>query len=281
MKKRIKSIVIVFLLFSQTMAQNSGLTLNKINAIYKAEYMASFQPDSTDVESKQTGIMFTLYMSEGYSYFVNHERYLLDSLLHEVAQGNIDQTFALTNVNAMPQPRANFRILKTIEEQKIVTISPIYNKEHAYKEPLSIINWQIKPKTKTIGNLHCQMATGSFSGRDYVAWFTTEIRIPEGPYKFYGLPGLIVRIADTRNHYSFELVEIKRTQETVRVLPSDPIQWTTKQRFNQEFDRFAADPVHFYEAEGMVFDRETRRRIRANMNERRRRNNNRIELQQY
>jgi GLPGLI family protein len=30
-------------------------------------------------------------------------------------------------------------------------------------------------------------ATTEFAGRTYVAWYTTEISIADGPYKFYGL----------------------------------------------------------------------------------------------
>lgn len=33
-----------------------------------------------------------------------------------------------------------------------------------------------------------QKATCDFAGRKWIAWFTTEIPIQDGPYKFYGLP---------------------------------------------------------------------------------------------
>lgn len=44
-----------------------------------------------------------------------------------------------------------------------------------------------------------------FRGRDYIAWFTEEIPVSKGPYKFNGLPGLIVLIHDITNRYTWSL----------------------------------------------------------------------------
>jgi GLPGLI family protein len=52
-------------------------------------------------------------------------------------------------------------------------------------------------------------ATTEFAGRTYVAWYTTEISIADGPYKFHGLPGLILSIYDTNKHYQFTVSSIK------------------------------------------------------------------------
>src|SRR5699024_1367735 len=58
-----------------------------------------------------------------------------------------------------------------------------------------------------------QKATTSFAGRDYEAWFTMEIPIPDVPYVFYGLPGLIVELYDTENHYHFTLQSLSKLEE--------------------------------------------------------------------
>ncbi|MFY1045776.1 GLPGLI family protein [Chryseobacterium sp. GP-SGM7] len=44
----------------------------------------------------------------------------------------------------------------------------------------------------------------------YNAWFTNEIPISEGPYKFSGLPGLIVKIEDTKKQHIWELKGIEK-----------------------------------------------------------------------
>lgn len=51
----------------------------------------------------------------------------------------------------------------------------------------------------------CTKAITTFRGREYVAWFTDDIPIQNGPWKFCGLPGLIVKVNDTQNNYTYEL----------------------------------------------------------------------------
>ncbi|TFH93932.1 GLPGLI family protein [Porphyromonas levii] len=70
-----------------------------------------------------------------------------------------------------------------------------------YKENIPKIQWTILPEKKVIHSYSCQKATSTFLGRNYEAWFTMGIPISVGPYKFLGLPGLILEIKDTDNDY--------------------------------------------------------------------------------
>ena len=76
-------------------------------------------------------------------------------------------------------------------------------------------NWQIQPETKEILGFSCQKADCEFRGRKYEAWFTPEIPIDNGPWKFAGLPGLIVAVADTAGLYQFELTGINRSERPI------------------------------------------------------------------
>ncbi|WP_312819866.1 GLPGLI family protein [Kaistella carnis] len=85
------------------------------------------------------------------------------------------------------------------------------------------INWKLSTETKKVGNYSLQKATTTFGGRNWTAWFNTEINLNEGPYKFRGLPGLIFEISDDRNNFSFSLVksyQLKSTYDTSDFLES-------------------------------------------------------------
>jgi len=71
------------------------------------------------------------------------------------------------------------------------------------------IQWEIKEDTFTIGNFKCKKAIGDFRGRTYIAWFTEEIPLPYGPFKLYGLPGLILQAEDTEKMFSVYMKSIE------------------------------------------------------------------------
>lgn len=75
-------------------------------------------------------------------------------------------------------------------------------------------NWKVHKETKTLGNLKLQKATTSWSGRNWEAWFASEIPFQEGPHKFSGLPGLIVELSDDKDNFDFELIRYQAVEET-------------------------------------------------------------------
>lgn len=78
-----------------------------------------------------------------------------------------------------------------------------------YVEPLPRMEWTIHDEEKLIAEQMCQKATCHFRGRDFIAWFTINIPNNEGPWKFGGLPGLILKVTDTNNLFDFECVKIE------------------------------------------------------------------------
>ncbi|MFM9825812.1 GLPGLI family protein [Flavobacterium sp.] len=73
-------------------------------------------------------------------------------------------------------------------------------KQFYIKEITPKMNWKIEKETKKIGSFICKKATSFFRGRNYIAWFTTEIALPFGPWKLNGLPGIILEAYDTNKH---------------------------------------------------------------------------------
>ena len=84
-----------------------------------------------------------------------------------------------------------------------------------YTEPVPKQQWTLKDEQQTIHGYRCQKATCRWRGRDYEAWFTSEIPIQRGPWKFGGLPGLIVKISDAKKEYNFELVKLERVKRPI------------------------------------------------------------------
>lgn len=91
-------------------------------------------------------------------------------------------------------------------------------------------------KQLQITNYKLQKAEAIWGGRKWIAWFSIEIPVSEGPYKFRGLPGLIFEIKDTNNNFNYTLVSLNKAlsvYDTSNVVESNlglnPISITLKQ----------------------------------------------------
>ena len=78
-----------------------------------------------------------------------------------------------------------------------------------YTENLPLFNWQIGTETATVCGYECFKATCHWRGRDFTAWFTPDIPVEYGPWKFGGLPGLIMKVSDDDGIYVFEAVAVE------------------------------------------------------------------------
>ena len=82
-----------------------------------------------------------------------------------------------------------------------------------YTEKMPHQEWTIHADTLAILNFSCQKATCTFRGREYTAWFCVDIPISNGPWKFGGLPGLILKVYDKDHLFVFESIEIEKKEK--------------------------------------------------------------------
>ena len=103
-------------------------------------------------------------------------------------------------------------------------------------------NWKYIEGDTTILTYSCLKATCSYGGRDYIAWFTPDIPISDGPYKFFGLPGLIVRIADTHKEHIFQLYKVKnsRNNREMFFIEDNYLSESTPQGYTKALKRYVS-----------------------------------------
>ena len=67
------------------------------------------------------------------------------------------------------------------------------------------MTWKLMPETQNYNGYQLQKAMTDFGGRIWVAWFSNDVNIKEGPYKFRGLPGLIFLLEDSEKNFIYQL----------------------------------------------------------------------------
>ncbi|WP_347219432.1 GLPGLI family protein [Chryseobacterium sp.] len=149
-------------------------------------------------------------------------------------------------------PKFAYKIVKTYPEMKEQYIDRVSMNLFGYDDPIKF-SWNILPEKQKIGEYNTQKATTEYGGRTWTAWFSSDIPFQDGPYKFYGLPGLIVKIEDTEKNYSWMLSGNKKIENYDELSYSDKINAkygvsntvtpTTKEKFDKAYASFKQDPM--------------------------------------
>src|SRR5690554_1857028 len=83
------------------------------------------------------------------------------------------------------------------------------------EDKLPKIEWKLSSEKREIENLICYKATTTFRGRNWTAWYSPDIPINYGPWKFYGLPGLIIELKEDTNRFALILTDyVLNTKDT-------------------------------------------------------------------
>ncbi len=99
---------------------------------------------------------------------------------------------------------------KNFKKKQLIVREIVWMQPYLTSEPkLPELKWTIQEETKKISNFDCQKAIITFRGRHYTAWFTAQIPSNDGPWKFYGLPGLILEIYDDVEEVKFGATSIE------------------------------------------------------------------------
>jgi len=79
----------------------------------------------------------------------------------------------------------------------------------AVSEKIPKMDWKLLKGEKKISDFLCKKAETTFRGRTYTVYYTEEIPVSAGPWKFNGLPGLILSAEDKEGIYKWKVKSVK------------------------------------------------------------------------
>lgn len=110
------------------------------------------------------------------------------------------------------KPISNIDYYLFAQEGKFFTKERVFN-NYLVEEPTPKIDWKISKDTASFSGVKCQKATAHFKGRNWIAWFASELPFQSGPWKLNGLPGLIVEAYDDKKDVHFQFAGIENVKE--------------------------------------------------------------------
>jgi GLPGLI family protein len=246
MKISFKILSALFLLFlisaNIALAQKNSLAAEPALLNVDYEFIHIHDTSNRDQPKK---LKVRLYVGQGSSLYLNQTM--------AEAMENMEARMKELNVGSANTPttvRVNFRSNNTpgSEElihypatQKLIRVDQLGSAVYQIEEDYPAMSWNITEEVKEIGGYHVQQAKATFKGRTYSAWFAPEIPLPYGPWKFSGLPGLILEVTDEEQEVQFlfkNLGQLEKDFLTIRVpeeaIKSSPAQFARAKEAEKE-----------------------------------------------
>lgn len=191
----------------------------------------------------------TIHKKQNYVLDILNQKSIFRTVLRKSSDSMISKTGLGLGYNADPFYELYF--VKDLNNSvfKKPIVLPI-NRDKFFVKIYDKLDWKILQETTTISNYNCQKAEVKYGDRIWTAWFTKDISIQEGPYYFYGLPGLILRIEDSNKNFIFYATEIKKLAENSFYELDNGIEIDWKQ-YEKLFKEFYENPYSSIKTKGM------------------------------
>ncbi|MGX9987380.1 GLPGLI family protein [Soonwooa purpurea] len=150
--------------------------------------------------------LFSLQVLKDQAFFISDKALKFDSIFQSEYQKATIGGSTNTDFRGKTFPKTKFRYTIIQSNKDVQYFERVGMTLLAYKEP-TIENWKLINESKIIDSFNCKKAVLNYKGREWTAWYSTDIPLSYGPYKFTGLPGLIIKISDEKGDYSFEIVK--------------------------------------------------------------------------
>lgn len=226
------SFAFILLYFGLTLAINAQeVTIN-----YKVQYKYTHHSNLDAIKTSQSESLYLL-IGENQSVFVNYNVANAEEIARitneQIAKGNF-------NSDDWGTRPSNFKsqYYKDFSKQELWILPDLEDYTYAYQEHRVPLKWKIlEGDEEEFMGFKVQAARTKYAGRTYTAWFTNEIPIPDGPHVFYGLPGLIVDVYDTEEHFRFQLEGIEKVSEPIKLPNYEKLSFSDFKKIKDKADR--------------------------------------------
>jgi len=206
-----------FIAFVATVFTGTKLNAQVLDSAYlKCTYNFSCVFDTSMSETRRKDMMI-LRIGKNASDFYSYNTFMVDSLMQADINNGVPAMEMLANKSKYGKPGLHYHILLNIPVNKITYTEKFISKSFKYEDILNAQDWHIQSDTGIVLNYKVQKAACSFGGRNWTAWFAPDIPVSYGPWKFNGLPGLILSVEDDKKYFSFVMTALQYIQPKIPI----------------------------------------------------------------
>lgn len=183
-------------------------TLDK--AILCVHYKLSMIND-TRIKTDYQNHDLMLQIGSKISKFSDYRDYVNDSIVRAEEEQGINRNVIMQGMMSRSRKIYTECVFKNMPVGKYTVTDKILISPYSYEESVPQMDWLLTANAdSTILGYKCGKATCNFRGRNYTAWYAFDIAVDNGPWKFHGLPGLVLKVEDEDKEYIYECTALYR-----------------------------------------------------------------------
>lgn len=136
------------------------------------------------------------------------------------------------------------KIYQNSPQSKLTVVDVITPNLFTYEEELAPFEWELSQDTASVCGYVCNKATAAYGGRRWIVWYAVDIPVSYGPWKFTGLPGLVLAARDTEGIHEFNAISIRKAAVLITKEKNARLVATTREKFIKNKNHFEEDPMH-------------------------------------
>ena len=206
---------------------------SSLECVYKAEY-----PNVGNGEVRSKEDRMVLQIDGETTKFYSHYDMALDSMRKANPDGLV------VNMKNFKQG-TKICIYRNWPEAGRTTITDaVLSMYYRVEEDTPVQEWTIGDETREVLGYECRRAECDFRGRHYTAWFAEEIPASVGPWKFGGLPGLIMAVADSEGQYTFEIIGLRSVERPIEYVDRNYVT-AAREKYLRQKHLYVNDPLGY------------------------------------
>lgn len=233
------------------------------SALMKVVYQASYK---TTIEGGTWQDEMCLSFGKTTSHFYSMINYRNTVLMDSVKKsgGTMQDYMNIITSRKSSGAAQTYHVYKNLPAGKI-TYTDKFGKE-GFKSivPKNSVKWNLLRGDTVVAGHRCRLATAYYLGRTWRVWYATDIPANDGPWKLYGLPGLILEARDSSGCFSFSATKITSGGNEKIILGGTKYKECTPQKVMEFYKMKVENPMAFVkgilppEAQVILSDKESK-----------------------
>lgn len=229
-------------IFQSSVPETETLAPENMEFVY--EYRCCVDTTGVLKDNYDSDNMLLQIGPDGLSKFSSYKNLTVDSILMRSTQEQIVQAA----MDGKLSTGEFMTIYKNYPAGRLAHTEKICQDWFRYEEDVPSMEWELTDSVTNVLGYECLGARCKFRGREWTVFYTEDIPLSDGPWKFHGLPGLIMKASDDYGHYTFECIGIKSKADRPITIYKVPFNTTDRKGYYDAKHRYEINPYAYYEA---------------------------------